>query len=124
MPRQMLGRVSDGERDDIRRIHERRTALQELLLTLDSPDLSPAQRQVLQTGIEEDLARTTARFEGWWQTVGVKYHLDRAGHGGWMLDFETQEIWHEPSTGQDCPGCALIQKGERNEPPADQGAGE
>lgn len=97
MPRTRIGQVSDDERDEIRRLHERRTGLYELLLTVDSPDLSPEEQEALRTSIDEDLVRTNARFEGWWQRAGGKYNLEGAGHGRWMLNFETNELWHEPA---------------------------
>ena len=105
MARTKIADVTDDERNEIRRVYERRTALTELLLTLDSPDLSSSDREALQTSIEEDLARTQDRFEGWWLAVGAKYRLERADHCTWMIDFDTKELWLEPPTGQTCAAC-------------------
>lgn len=113
-----FGPVSNAERQEILRLHERRTALEELLLTLDSPDLSVEQRVELESDIHQDLERTTALFENWWRTIDAKYRLPSAGPGRWFVDFESRLLRHEPravtETG-DCPSC-------NPNPPPDDGA--
>jgi CXXX repeat modification system protein len=107
MPRTRIGEVTGGERDEILRLHERRTALKELFLTLNSPYLSSEERDALEKGIVEDLARTNALFDGWWRAIGAKYQLERGRHGQTVIDFQTRELWHEPSPeGQSCEACA------------------
>ncbi len=105
MPRTRIGQVTDAERDEILMLNERRNGLKELLLTLDSPDLSRAEREVLERRIAEDSTRTDALFDGWWRRMATKYDLSVAEHGKWAIDFPTKELWHEPSTSQSCPMC-------------------
>lgn len=105
MPAPSIAFVSQSERSQISRIYERRTALTELLLTLDSPDL-PFERDALERRIREDLTRTNARFESWWKNVIKRYDLRSSEHGKWMIDFETRELTFVPTVERSCPSCA------------------
>lgn len=87
-----VGEVTDTERDEILRLHERRNALKELFLTLNSPYLSEEERSALREGIVEDLARTSSLYEDWWREIGAKYHLKPRERGGWMIDFQSKEL--------------------------------
>lgn len=105
MPQVSVGVVTHDERNAILRIHERRTALDELLLTLDSPYLSSAERDALRTDIESDRVRTDALFEGWWRDIARDHHLESTEHGRWAIDFESRELSFEPAGVQSCQSC-------------------
>lgn len=94
--------VTPSERNEILRLHERRTALNELLLVLVSPYLSTNERDTLEVEIHEDLIRTNALFEAWWQDVGERYHLESAEHGRWSIDFESRELSFERALEECC----------------------
>jgi CXXX repeat modification system protein len=102
MTGERIAEVTDAERDEIVRLHERRTALKELFLTLSSPYLSEEERATLKEGLVEDLARTSSLYEHWWREIWLKYHLERHEHGEWMIDFETKQISFRVSEGPCC----------------------
>jgi CXXX repeat modification system protein len=106
MPGERVLEVTESERDEILRLHERRTALNELVLTLNSPHLSAEERGALQNGLVEDLARTISLYERWWREIRSRYGLESTAHGLWAIDFQTREISFEPSERPSC-GAAV-----------------
>jgi CXXX repeat modification system protein len=102
MQRERVGEVTDIERDEIRKIYERKTALKELFLTLESPCLSEEERTRLQEGLVQDLGKTNSLYEIWWEKIRTKYCLERHEHGQWIIDFQTRELSFQLSEGHSC----------------------
>lgn len=96
MPQERIGEVTDIERDEILKLHERRTALKELFLTLNSPYLTEEEQTKLREGLIDDLARTNSLYERWWRDIQTRYSLKSREHGELMIDFQSRELSFRP----------------------------
>ena len=104
MDKMIVGGVTKNERDEILKLHERRTALKELFLTLGSPHLSVDEQTMLKDKIVEDLAKADSQYEAWWRERAKQYNWVSRKHGQWMLDFETREVSFQVGDCSSSPG--------------------
>ena len=87
LPRKRLvGQITAAERDEIRGLFERKSALVELARSLT--ETSPLYEKIL-----SDLGPVSVEFSQWWTQKGAKYQWERAPTGRWEIDFETREIF-------------------------------
>lgn len=93
MEKEMVGRVTDSEKDEIRRLFDRKMALNELLPALRNDLLTDIQKDELYERIISDVAETSNRFNTWWHDKSVKYNWKKVEEGNWHIDFETNEIF-------------------------------
>ncbi len=86
MERKVVGQVLPEERDEIKRLFERRNGLEELakIITADNAELYEK--------VIMDLGRTKLDFQSWWDRVSAKYHWESAEGAHWEINFETCEI--------------------------------
>ena len=75
------------ERDEIKRLFERRNGLEELakIVTADNDDLYEK--------VVKDLGETKVKFQAWWDKMGSKYQWDSREGGHWEIDFDTCTIF-------------------------------
>lgn len=87
MDRKVVGQVLPEERDEIKRLFERRNGLEELakIVTADNAELYEK--------IIMDLGKTKVDFQSWWNRVSTKYHWESADGAQWEINFETCEIF-------------------------------
>ena len=85
--KQLVGQVSESERDEIRQLFERRNGLNELakILTADNQDLYEK--------LITDLGETSTKFQNWWDSSSAKYQWKNVENGNWEIDFATCEIY-------------------------------
>lgn len=85
--KQLLGQVSESERDEIRQLFERRNGLNELakVLTVD--------KQELYDKLITDLGETSTKFQNWWDIHSLKYQWQSAENGHWEINFASCEIY-------------------------------
>jgi CXXX repeat modification system protein len=85
--KQLIGKVTEAERDEIRTLFERRNGLNELakILTADNAELYER--------LVKDLGETSTRFQHWWDSNAAKYQWQGADNGHWEIDFQTCEIY-------------------------------
>ena len=85
--KQLVGQVSESERDEIRQLFERRNGLNELakILTADNQDLNEK--------LITDLGETSTKFQNWWDSNSAKYQWKSVENGNWEIDFATCEIY-------------------------------
>lgn len=76
-----IGRVTEQERDEIQSLFERRNGLNELAKILTAENAELYERLV------KDLGETTSKFQGWWNSMGEKYHWESVENGNWEIDF-------------------------------------
>jgi len=102
MKREIVGKVTEDEKREIRRLYERRCALKELYITLASPYLSEEERKVLYEKICDDMERTISQYDDWWRQMPEKYSWKRMENGCWTVNFETNEVYLEDQEGDSC----------------------
>lgn len=86
MERKVVGQVLPEERDEIKRLFERRNGLEELarIVTADNDDLYEK--------VVKDLGETKVNFQSWWDRMSTKYQWESSAGGHWEIDFESCEI--------------------------------
>lgn len=85
--KQLVGQVSESERDEIRQLFERRNGLNELakILTADNQDLYEK--------LIADLGETSTKFQNWWDSHSAKYQWQSVDNGHWEIDFASCRIY-------------------------------
>lgn len=82
----IVGKVTQEERDEIKKLHMRKLSLIDLLKSLNEDDK-------LYEKVISDLSQTNERYEKWWNEIGEKYNFEgRGSNGNWTINFETCEI--------------------------------
>lgn len=85
--KQLVGHVTEIERDEIRQLFERRNGLNELakILTSDNTDLYER--------LIADLGETSTKFQNWWNEKSSKYRWQSHMDGNWEIDFNSCDIY-------------------------------
>ena len=79
MERKVVGQVLPEERDEIKRLFERRNGLEELarIVTADNNDLYEK--------VVKDLGETKVNFQSWWDRMSTKYQWESSAGGHWEI---------------------------------------
>lgn len=87
MAKTSVGQVTPAERDEIRRLFERRNGLNELakILTADNTELYER--------LITDMGETGTKFQQWWDSMAAQYNWESAPDGHWEINFDTCEIY-------------------------------
>lgn len=82
-----IGLVTQEERDEIKKLFERKNGLNELakILTTDNEDLY--------NKLVRDLGETSTKFQDWWNEMGEKYNWESAENGNWEINFNDCKIY-------------------------------
>ena len=75
------------ERDEIKRLFERRNGLEELarIVTIDNDELYEK--------VVKDMGETRVNFQSWWDRMSSKYHWESSAEGHWEIDLESCEVF-------------------------------
>lgn len=93
MDRSPVGRVSPEERDEIKALFMRKTALTELFLSLSKLDAEALAASPLYEKVVRDMGEVTVRFQRWWEEKAQAHGWPAKAGGSWNIDFETCEIF-------------------------------
>lgn len=85
--KQLVGQVTEAERDEIRQLFERRNGLNELAKILSADNTDLYEKMIA------DLGETSTKFQNWWDANSTKYQWQSAENGHWEIDFGTCEIY-------------------------------
>lgn len=83
MNKKKVGRVTEGERDEIQALFERRNGLNELAKILTSDNTELYEKLV------KDLGKTGSDFQNWWSKMAEKYSWESDEKGHWEIDFDS-----------------------------------
>lgn len=86
MNRKVIGRVTEEEKKEIQKLHERRNGLYELAKIISADNVELYERLV------NDLGATSAKFQQWWDEMSAKYQWASVENGNWEINFTTNEI--------------------------------
>lgn len=89
----VVGKVTDAERDEIKRLFERKNGLAELFKTLINIKENDLDANGIYEKLVHDMGKTTAEFKKWWDEKSLKYSWQKDPEGFWEIDFETGEIY-------------------------------
>ncbi|MDR3565426.1 MAG: CXXX repeat peptide modification system protein [Negativicutes bacterium] len=91
--RRKIGSVSPDERDEIKRLYERKNALAELFRSLvGMPDSETANSGVYER-LVKDMGETSTQFQDWWDDKSAKYNWENLRGYSWEIDFRTGDIY-------------------------------
>lgn len=84
--KEVIGRVTPEEKNEIQMLFERRNGLNELakILTADNTELYEK--------LVKDLGETGSKFQNWWSRMADKYQWRSIESGNWEINFDTCEI--------------------------------
>ena len=88
--RRRVGQVTKAERDEIRRWVERENGLVELAMIVDED-------HPLHDRLAADRRHTAEAKSSWWGTMAERYRWESANGAQWTVDFETREVWLQPT---------------------------
>jgi len=88
-----VGAVTENEKKEILIFNERKSSLKELLLTLDSPMLSPEEKDSMYKKIVEDMEDVSLKYSEWCTEKSRKYNWKYSENGDWSINFHTNEIF-------------------------------
>ncbi|MDE7412905.1 MAG: CXXX repeat peptide modification system protein [Muribaculaceae bacterium] len=85
--RKEIGSVTEQERDEIKKIFERRNGLNELakILTYENTELYEK--------LVSDMGETSSLFQNWWDTMSTKYQWESHPDAHWEIDFNDCVIY-------------------------------
>ncbi len=93
MNKEKVGFVTEEEKEEIRVLHERKLALNELIPSLGTGLLSDDKRNEIYEKVLQDMGKTNSLFQAWWNSKSVKYNWKSMENGNWSIDFDTNEIF-------------------------------
>jgi CXXX repeat modification system protein len=99
-----VGRVTEAEKKEILKLHERRLALAELLLTLNTY-VSETEKEEIYEKVVADAGKTRKLFDEWWSRTASKYGW-ASNRTGWVIQFDTGEIFLKNGEPNDTAGCS------------------
>jgi len=85
------GKVTEEEKDQIRKLYTRKIALTELFSTLSKCNLETCMG--FYDKVVMDYGETTASFQAWWEEAAQRYGWPSREGGSWKVDFETHEVY-------------------------------
>jgi CXXX repeat modification system protein len=84
--KEVVGKVTPEERDEIKKLFGRKNALMDLLKTVENGS-------AMYEKAMEDLINTNEKFQNWWDVTSKKYSWKGIGTVHWEINFETCEIY-------------------------------
>jgi len=85
------GLVTADERDEIRRLFQRKIALGELFQAISK--MEPQVMDRLYEKVLLDLGETASKFHSWWDTKARQYKWKTIEGANWRIDFDTCEVF-------------------------------
>lgn len=93
MEREIVGTVSEEEKNEILNLFERKLGIEELAYTLESDLLSPDKKEGMQDKMISELGKVKLMLQDWWDKMYVKYQWKSIDGYRWNIDFQTCEIY-------------------------------
>lgn len=85
------GKVTTEERDEIKKLFQRKNALMELFVGLAK--LEDAALTRLYEKVVVDMGKTAADFHDWWNRKAKEHTWAAAEGASWRIDFDTCEVF-------------------------------
>ena len=83
----IVGKVTEGERDEIQSLFERRNGLNELAKILTAENAELYEKLVI------DMGETSSKFQQWWDRMAKKYQWESTPGGQWSIDITSCNIY-------------------------------
>ena len=93
MNREIVGTVTEEEKNEILVLFERKLGIEELAFTLESDLLPPDKKNGMQDKMIAELGRVKINLQAWWDRMYEKYKWKSVDDYRWNIDFQTCEIY-------------------------------
>jgi CXXX repeat modification system protein len=93
MNREIVGIVTEEEKNEIMILFERKLGIEELTATLESDLLQPDKKTSMQDKITVELDGVKVNLQCWWNRMYEKYRWKNIDGNKWSIDFQTCEIF-------------------------------
>ena len=91
--RQVVGKVTPAERDEIKILFERKNGLTELFRSLLNVNPAELEASGLYDRLVKDMGEVSTRFQSWWDSMGRKHEWQSISGYHWEIDFDTCDIY-------------------------------
>jgi CXXX repeat modification system protein len=88
-----VGKVTLEEKEEIKRLFERRNGLAELFLTLTEQNEASFKQSPLAARLTKDIEDCAANYHRWWDEKSIQYAWEQEAEGKWEINFETGMIY-------------------------------
>jgi len=92
MNREIVGKVTEEEKNEILTLFERKLGLEELAATLESDLLTLDEKESMQDKMISELGKVKLNLQRWWDKMYEKYKWESIDGHKWNIDFQTCEI--------------------------------
>lgn len=89
--KKLVGTVTAEERDVIRGLFERKNGLIELFKSLTDIDKEATGK--LYDKLVKDMAETSSKYQGWFDTMSKKYKWENIPGFNWEINFDACEVY-------------------------------
>jgi CXXX repeat modification system protein len=90
---EIIGKVTPGERDEIKSLFERKNGLIELFRSLAGAGPAELEKSGLYDRLVKDMGEVSTMFQAWWDGKSKKYKWPGKPGYKWQIDFDTCEIF-------------------------------
>jgi CXXX repeat modification system protein len=93
MMREIVGKVTEEEKNEMLILFERKLGIDELAFTLESDLLSEDKKESMQDKMITELGKIKLDMQTWWNKMCEKYKWKSVDGYKWNIDFQTCEIF-------------------------------
>lgn len=92
MSREIVGIVTEEEKNEVMMLFERKIGIEELSATLESELLSDEKKEIMLDKMISELGKAKLNLQTWWDKMFEKYNWKSVEGYSWNIDFQTREI--------------------------------
>ncbi len=93
MASKAVAKVTPEERDNIRKLHMKKSGLSELFASLARLDADTLESSPLYDKLIADMGTVSLAFQEWWDTMAKNYKWPIEAGKKWRIDFDTCEVF-------------------------------
>lgn len=92
MSREIVGIVTEEEKNEVMMLFERKIGIEELSAILESDLLSDEKKEIMLDKMVSELGKVKLNLQAWWDKMFEKYNWKSVEGYSWNIDFQTREI--------------------------------
>ncbi len=93
MYKEIIGSVTEEEKNEVMMLFERKVGIEELAATLENDLLFDEKKEIMQDKMISELGKVKLNLQSWWDKMHQKYNWKSLEGYSWNIDFQTCEIF-------------------------------
>jgi len=93
MFREIVGIVTEKEKNEVMVLFERKIGIEELTATLENDLISIEKKEIMQDKMISELGKVKLNLQAWWGRMYEKYNWKSVEGYRWNIDFQSCEIF-------------------------------